>query len=240
MSETEAKKSVLPKLLLPILLLVIVGLSGGLYYQTNRLTKVQGDLAKLKSDPSIVAKEETKSLVDQVSKLAVLPTGEEPTVATVTDVDKLKDQPIFAKAQNGDKLLIYAGAGKAFLYRPNDNKLVDVIPVNTSSGGSQGTVAGATTSDTTKVVIANGTTKETAGNDAETLIKQVIQGVVVAGKVSAKKTDYAKTLVIDLSGKKAVAVTKIANALKGTVVKAIPEGEDKPNADILVIVGAGN
>lgn len=226
------------KLLIPLLLLVVIGLGGGVYYQTTRLQKLQADYSKLKNDPTIVAKEETKSLVDQVAKLAVLPTGEEPTVATVTDVDKLKDQPIFAKAENGDKLLIYAGAGKAFLYRPSDNKLVDVIPVNTSSS-SQGTVAGATTTDTTKVVIANGTTKETASNDAETLIKQVIQGVVVAGKITAKKTDYTKTLVIDLTGKKAVAATKIANVMKGTVEKIVPTGEDKPNADILVIVGAG-
>lgn len=239
MSDTPEKRGFsFIKLLVPVMILAIIGLGGGVAYQTQRLRNLEKDYADLKKDPSIVAKDETKQLVDKVSKLAVLPNGEDPTVATVTDVEKLKDQPIFAKAQNGDKLLIYAGAGKAFLYRPGDNKLVDVIPVNTSSS-SQGAVAGATTTDLTRVAIANGTTKETANNDAESLIKQVVQGVTIAGKTNAKKTDYTKTLVIDLSGKKAVAATKIANALKGTVVKAIPEGEDKPNADILVIVGAG-
>ena len=107
-------------------------------YKDNRDLKMQ--LAELKKDPQIVAKEEAKALLGRLSSLVALPSGEEPVVATVTDKDKLKDQPIFANAENGDKLLIYALAKKAYLYDPINNKLKDIIPVNI---GDQGVVAGA-------------------------------------------------------------------------------------------------
>ena len=87
--------------------------------------------AKLKVDPQKAAQESTKELIDKVSKLIVLPAGETPTVATVTDPDKLKkEQPFFANASVGDKVLIYTQARKAYMYNPNTNKIIEVAPVN--------------------------------------------------------------------------------------------------------------
>ncbi len=82
----------------------------------------------LRQDPSSVAKEEVASLVSQVGKLIDLP-AEEPTVATVVDADALRSQAFFAKAQKGDKVLIYANAKKAFLYSASLNKIIEVGPV---------------------------------------------------------------------------------------------------------------
>ena len=75
------------------------------------------------------AEEEVKSLVVNVSKLIVLPTDELPTVATVTDPEKLVGQPFFVNAKIGDKLLIYTGARKAVLYRPDANLIIEVAPL---------------------------------------------------------------------------------------------------------------
>lgn len=68
-------------------------------------------------------------LVGEVAKLIDLPKGETPTIATVQDKTKLKDQAFFANAQNGDKLLIYAQAKKAIIYRPAAHKVINVGPI---------------------------------------------------------------------------------------------------------------
>lgn len=81
--------------------------------------------------------EEVKRLVAEVGKLVELPQGEDPTVATVTDVNKLKDQPFFQKAKNGDKVLIYTNARKAYLYSPTLKKILDVAPINLGTPSGQ-------------------------------------------------------------------------------------------------------
>jgi|SRR3989344_772766 len=110
-----------------VLVVLVLGSAGSAYYFYNEATA-------LKEDPNKLAKEETTKLVAQVSKLIVLPEGEVPTVATVSDPDKLKDQPFFAKAKKGDKVLLYANARKAILYDVENNKIVDVAPINIGSG----------------------------------------------------------------------------------------------------------
>ena len=62
--------------------------------------------------------------------MIVLPEDEIPTVATVSDPEKLKEQPFFSDAKKGDKVLIYANAKKAILYDPMANKIVTVAPIN--------------------------------------------------------------------------------------------------------------
>lgn len=74
-----------------------------------------------------------QQLLAKVSYLMVLPAKEVPTIATVTDVNRLKNQEFFANAHNGDKLLIYINADKAILYNPAKNIIVNVAPINPSS-----------------------------------------------------------------------------------------------------------
>lgn len=76
-------------------------------------------------------KQEAKAsdIVTSVGKLMELP-AEEPTVATVSDAQKLKDQQFFVLARDGDVVLIYSQAKKAILYRPSVNKIIDVAPIH--------------------------------------------------------------------------------------------------------------
>lgn len=76
------------------------------------------------------APDEIKALIDKVGALMVLPTGEEPVVATVTDPEKLKQQVFFTQAKKGDKVLIYSKAQKAILYDPVANKIIEVAPLS--------------------------------------------------------------------------------------------------------------
>lgn len=81
-------------------------------------------------DPQKNADAEARSVAIQVGKLVILPQDEEPTVATVSDPEQLRAQPFFANAKLGDKVLIYARARRAILYRPDENKIVEVAPLN--------------------------------------------------------------------------------------------------------------
>ena len=105
------------------------------------LRKTQQELAAVKNDPNSKNKEEAEKIVQQVAKLVILPEGEDPTVATVTDPAKLNDQPFFANSVAGDKVLIYQEARRAILYRPSENKVIEIAPLNTD-GVSSGGIAG--------------------------------------------------------------------------------------------------
>ncbi|HRH23940.1 MAG TPA: hypothetical protein PK295_04930, partial [Candidatus Magasanikbacteria bacterium] len=56
--------------------------------------------------------EEVREVTSVVGAYMELPQGEEPTIATVIDKEKLKNQSFFAGAENGDKVLIYSNAKK--------------------------------------------------------------------------------------------------------------------------------
>ena len=104
-------------------LLVSGGLAVYFYKQTTNLKSNLGNAAQ-------AGESEVEQLLAAVHKLIVLPEGERPTVATVTNLEKLKDQPFFAQAKLGDKVLIYTNAKKAILYDPIANKIIEVAPIN--------------------------------------------------------------------------------------------------------------
>ena len=107
-------------IILAVLTVASLGSTGYLYRQ----------FAALKQNPQKIVQDEAKALIAKVGELIVLPSGEDPTIATVNDPEKLKAQPFFANAQKGDKVLIYTNAKKAILYRPATHKIIDVAPVN--------------------------------------------------------------------------------------------------------------
>ena len=88
------------------------------------------EITVLNNNPQKAVQEETERLMRTVSQLIILPENQIPTVATVLDPEKLKDQPFFAKAKKGDKVLIYTNAKKAILYDPAGNKIIEVAPLS--------------------------------------------------------------------------------------------------------------
>ena len=148
--ETPATGGSMGKMFAVVAVLLLLGATGAASYFYKQLSEI-------KKNPNKVAQDETSATIAAVGKLMVLPTGEQPTLATVTDTSKLKDQPFFANSQNGDKVLIYTNAKQAILYRPSDNKIVAVAPVNI---GDQTNVSGASTS-TAKTTTTKSTTSDT-------------------------------------------------------------------------------
>ena len=91
------------------------------------------------TDPNVALQREIKNLTVHIGTFMALPEGEQPTLATVTDKEKLNGQEFFTRAQNGDKLLVYVKAKKAILYRPSTGKIIEVtnLASGTSSASSQ-------------------------------------------------------------------------------------------------------
>lgn len=200
------------------------------------------------------AGDESNSYIAEIKKIMLLPEDEEPTLATVSDREKLKDQPFFAKAENGDKVLIYSQAKKAILYRPSSNKIIEVTSL---TGGLQGESSSPVTEENlpaqetspaaaesnpeaevqktpVRVTVCNGTNvKGLAATLAEKI--SAIAGTEIIQKTNAVG-NYDKTIVIDLTGKNEAMAEKISETLGGETGE-LPAGETKPDADILIIGG---
>ena len=108
----------------------MVALSLTSIYFYRKYTKVSISSAQ-------ISQKEVQSLVKEVSRLMVLPEGETPTVATVSDPDLLKDQEFFLKAKTGHKVLIFTNAKIAILYDPGIRKIINVAPLNIGEGTSR-------------------------------------------------------------------------------------------------------
>ncbi len=110
--------------LLVLLLIIAMGAAGYFYWQWS----------VLKSNPAISGAEDVAALVKEVGKIMLLP-DELPTVATVTDPAALVDQPFFANAQVGYKVLVFPIAKKAVLYDPTNKRIIELGPVSDAPAG---------------------------------------------------------------------------------------------------------
>jgi len=206
-----------------IVVLVMLVLIGTAYYFFSQYKKTQ----LLLNNPTLAAKEEVKKITDQLSKLMELPAKEEPIVVTVLDKKKLTGQDFFKRAENGDKVIVYSVSKKAILFRPSINKIIEVAPLNLGD-----------TNQPVKIALYNGTTTVGMISSLEKELTGKVTNITIADKANAKKTDYEKTLVIDLSGKKSELAKQLATLLNAQVSK-LPAGETAPkNTDLLVIIGA--
>lgn len=202
--------------------LLILSLMATSYYFFSQYKKTQ----TLLNNPTMAAKEEVKEITAKLAKFIELPPKEEPIVVTVLDKNKLKDQEFFKKAENGDKVIVYTTSKKAILYRPNTNKIIEVAPVNLGD-----------VNQPIRIALYNGTTTEMT-TELEKELTQKVTNIAVVSKESAKKTDYEKTLVIDLSGKRPELAKQLADLLNGQV-STLPKDEVVPkDADLLTIIGA--
>lgn len=114
---------------LALALVVVSGLAFYFWYQNGGITEIEQARNQNQT--------EAQKLVAEISQFLILPEGEQPTVATVSDLEALKGQPFFANAQKGNKVLIYTKAKKAILYDPVAKKIVEVAPINLGNSAPQ-------------------------------------------------------------------------------------------------------
>lgn len=230
--------------ILVFLLCLAIGVAGYFYYQYRHVILPENDTV-----------EEVTLLIQEIGAMMELPGDETPTLATVTDREKLADQPFFQKAQNGDKVLIYTSSGRAILYRPSIRKIVDVTLVNVANNQpaeapkeavnppeaaekavSEDDDALLAVGEIPSIALYNGTTKLGLTQRQEATILRGFGEMTILEKESAKNTAYKKTIVVDVSGKYTDLALRLAMKYKAEIGN-LPVGERETTADILIIFG---
>lgn len=127
-STTDFKQKGVSSLVIVMLVfsIVVAGFGAWSFYSYQQVKKEIIILSTIEGQKALQEKE-VSELISAVGKLLVLPEGEEPIVATISDITVLADkQPFFEKASNGDKILVYTQAGKAIIYSPERNIIINV------------------------------------------------------------------------------------------------------------------
>lgn len=112
-----------------LFIVAVFGSYGSLHFYNKYKT--------LKTNPNVEDQKETVKLVGILSKLMELPKDEMPTVAKISDKEKLKGQAFFDKAENGDILFAYTNSMKAILYRPSTDRIINVAPITINQNQQQ-------------------------------------------------------------------------------------------------------
>ena len=187
----------------------IMGMSPAVYFY-NKYTQTQ----KLVQNPGAVAKEKEQEVIDKVGAHVDLPKGERPSIATVSNKEKLAGQPFFDKAENGDKVLIYENAKKAYIYRPSTDRVVNIAPIINPFGetvASEATGEGEVAAEATasadvepleapiSIMVYNGTGTSGLARKMSAQIEELVAAADTSTG-NAESADYQETIVVDVDG----------------------------------------
>ena len=235
----ELKRLVSVKLPLKLIfILVLTGFAAWSFYSYRQSQKEVVRLSTIEGQQEL-QKNEIESLLEKVKTHMVLPEDEEPTVATISDVDALvKQQPFFKGTQNGDKVLVYVKARKAIIYSPERDIIVNVgavvvdenpIAINESDEEFK----------QLNIELRNGTGNPGLAQEISSRLKNENEDFNFVELSDASNKDYAATLVVDLgkTDNKDLLVSLGSVLGVSTISQQLPEGEQESQAEVLVIVG---
>lgn len=115
----KSKKSRFSKVFIIVLAFIMVLLltACGYFYYQYKLATV---------DPQKEQQKKASSIVKEVGQYMQLPQDDQVNIIEVNDKNQYSGQPLFMKAQNGDKMLFFTKANLAVLYRPSSKKIITV------------------------------------------------------------------------------------------------------------------
>ena len=102
-----------------------------------QLNTMTGWLQEMQFNTTTKNQETADQIIRDVRKLIDIPEDIDPTVATIIDIELLREKnPFYAKAENGDHLIVTPT--RAILYSSVTRRIIDVVPVNLEpvGGGS--------------------------------------------------------------------------------------------------------
>ncbi|MBI1833990.1 MAG: hypothetical protein HYR90_04155 [Candidatus Andersenbacteria bacterium] len=111
----------------------------------GQLQETEQRLEEIQQSTQQSGQERAQQVLEQVRRHMDIPTEPAPTVATIVDVNRLRESsPFYDKADNGDNLVITEN--RAILYDPDRDIVIDVVPVQINRQSPTPTTPGASPS----------------------------------------------------------------------------------------------
>lgn len=170
---------------------------------------------------------ESTSLLDKINQHILLPRGQEPQITFLKDTQELKKQETFYEyAQDGDVLVQFNSL--EIIYNPAADVVVNARSRGSVAGAEVRAVQGAIT-----IEIRNGSgIAGLAAKTAETF--KGVKEFVVEAVGNASRSNYPKTILVNLSNKDITGLEKQFNIQS---LKDLPAGERPSTADVVIILG---
>lgn len=220
-----------------VIVLFIALTAGGIYL-----------LSYFAEDAVIPQAKETEKIMAELDKIFLLPSDETPTVLAVTDIAKLAGQPFFAKAQNGDKVILFGGIKQAILYRPSIKKIINMSPINPDSIPQKDNTSSASAATTPtnqpkekiKVAVLNATQEVGLARKGSNLLDDEVFDVIATSNANG---EYENTIVSVVNGSKIndSDLALISKNFSKVDVKKLTLPTDEPapaGAEIVIILGS--
>ncbi|MBU2025897.1 MAG: hypothetical protein ABIC19_01745 [Patescibacteria group bacterium] len=233
-AKTQKKK----RLFLVLKILFHIGLTGGLVWSFVSYREAKRQILHLQTFDGRMnlAKEQTKQMLEKVSRHIVIPSDEEPIIADISDPESLvKQESFYENAKRGDKIIVYEKARKAIIYRPDEDKLINVGPIYIED--NENSAVSIQDLEEASLEIRNA---DKDSSRADELVEELeaIEKFKITGQGEASGEDYQGYTLIDLSnGQKPGAVNFLKQRLETEAAKELPRGEPGSKADVLIIVG---
>lgn len=218
-----------------VVFLLLVGALGGFVWSFTSYQDLKGQLAKVSSleGQQEIDRIEIAQLLASVSQHIILPRDEEPTVATIQDIDALvEQQEVFRGAENGDKVIVYSDI--AIIYSPTKDILIKVVPVFIENSDSE--QAEATEQDAPQAVrvdIRNGSQIPGAAQSLSDRLDSD-PAYEVTSVTNAAHFNYEETVLVNAAGRD---IAALEQELGVSAIFTFPEGEQLTGADVVIIIG---
>lgn len=190
-----------------------------------------------------------QTLVDKIKKHLIVSETDVPYIATITNVDLVKEKnpDFYADASDGDKVIVWKD--RAVIYSESKDLIVAVAtakpllvsPSSDMPADSANTSTPAVSDGTTQQIasttieIRNGSRKNGAAKILKTLLEASGLHIDTVGDAGAA---YTGTQIIDLSqGKVPAVLDLILKSTSGTMATVLPDKERPTTAQVLIIIG---
>lgn len=189
-----------------------------------------------KQSPTKEEPKDTRTELDvilaDIKTVMLLTDSERPTLATVTEVEKMRSQSFFKNAENGDKIVIYSQGKKAILWRPSTKMIIEVGTVTTENSAEAPKVDQAK-----KVTVLTATSDTAYVQTLMTKLKKIPGVVIVAQKASVAST-ITHSSIIDVTKARPLEAKLIAQTLGVPLDEKLPADETIPDStDFVLIIG---